>query len=77
LRSVAPGWTFWAVESMNRRTRPRRGQGSCRLPAALLDGAGDNAVGAKKLANALRTAVGRSGYGATKLPKNSGIGLPA
>jgi isoquinoline 1-oxidoreductase len=42
---------------------------------ALLDGAGDNAVGAKKLANALRTAVGRSGYGATKLPKNSGIGV--
>ena len=31
---------------------------------AMLDGAGDNAGGAKKLANALRTAVGRSGYGA-------------
>ena len=27
----------------------------------MLDGAGDNEVGAKKLANALRTAAGRAG----------------
>ena len=31
--------------------------------------------GAKKLANALRTAAGRAGWGAAELPKNSGIGI--
>ena len=41
----------------------------------MLDGAGDNAGGAKKLANALRTAAGRAGWGAAQLPKNSGIGI--
>ena len=42
---------------------------------ALLDGAGENAGGAKRLANALRTAVGRPGYGATSCRKNEGIGV--
>jgi isoquinoline 1-oxidoreductase len=75
LRSVAPGWTFWAVESMIDELALAAGKDPVDFRLALLDGAGDNAVGAKKLANALRTAVGRSGYGATKLPKNSGIGV--
>src|SRR6202040_2551033 len=75
LRSVAPGWTFWAVESMIDELANAAGKDPVDYRLALLDGAGDNAGGAKKLANALRTAVGRSGYGATALPKNSGIGV--
>ncbi|HEX9523031.1 MAG TPA: molybdopterin cofactor-binding domain-containing protein, partial [Reyranella sp.] len=75
LRSVAPGWTFWAVESMIDELAHASGKDPVDYRLALLDGAGDNAGGAKKLANALRTAVGRSGYGAVTLPKNSGIGV--
>jgi isoquinoline 1-oxidoreductase len=75
LRSVAPGWTFWAVESMIDELALAAGKDPVEFRLALLDGAGDNAGGAKKLANALRTAVGRSGYGSMKLPKNSGIGV--
>jgi isoquinoline 1-oxidoreductase len=75
LRSVAPGWTFWAVESMIDELAHASGKDPVDYRLALLDGAGDNAGGAKKLANALRTAVGRSGYGAAALPKNSGIGI--
>src|SRR5882672_4949458 len=75
LRSVAPGWTFWAVESMIDELAHASGKDPVDYRLALLDGAGDNAGGAKRLANALRTAVGRSGYGALKLPKNSGIGI--
>jgi isoquinoline 1-oxidoreductase beta subunit len=75
LRSVAPGWTFWAVESMIDELAHAAGKDPVDFRLAMLDGAGDNAVGAKKLANALRTAVGRSGYGAVALPKNSGIGV--
>ncbi len=75
LRSVAPGWTFWAVESMLDELAHTAGKDPVDFRLAMLDGAGGNAVGAKKLANALRTAVGRSGYGAAALPKNSGIGV--
>ncbi len=75
LRSVAPGWTFWAVESMIDELAHAAGKDPVEFRLALLDGAGDNKGGAKKLANALRTAVGRSGYGAKELPKNSGIGI--
>jgi len=75
LRSVAPGWTFWAVESMIDELAHAAGKDPVDFRLALLDGAGANAGGAKKLANALRTAVGRSGYGAKELPKNSGIGI--
>jgi isoquinoline 1-oxidoreductase subunit beta len=75
LRSVAPGWTFWAVESMIDELAQAAGKDPVDFRLAMLDGAGDNAGGAKKLANALRTAVGRSGYGSMKLPKNSGIGV--
>jgi isoquinoline 1-oxidoreductase len=75
LRSVAPGWTFWAVESMIDELAHAAGKDPVDFRLALLDGAGDNAGGARKLANALRTAVGRSGYGSMTLPKNSGIGV--
>src|SRR5262245_6513954 len=75
LRSVAPGWTFWAVESMIDELAHAAGKDPVDYRLAMLDGAGDNAGGAKKLANALRTAVGRSGYGAATLPKNTGVGV--
>src|SRR5215475_5609187 len=75
LRSVAPGWTFWAVESMIDELALAAGKDPVDFRLAMLDGAGDNAGGAKKLANALRTAAGRAGYGSMKLPKNSGIGV--
>jgi isoquinoline 1-oxidoreductase subunit beta len=75
LRSVAPGWTFWAVESMIDELAHAAGKDPVDYRLAMLDGAGQNAVGAKKLANALRTAAGRAGYGSTALPKNSGIGI--
>lgn len=75
LRSVAPGWTFWAVESMIDELAHSVGKDPVDFRLAMLDGAGDNKGGAKKLANALRTAVGRAGYGSTTLPKNSGIGV--
>jgi len=75
LRSVAPGWTFWAVESMLDELAHAAGKDPVEFRLAMLDGAGDNKGGAKRLANALRTAVGRSGYGAIDLPKNSGIGV--
>jgi isoquinoline 1-oxidoreductase beta subunit len=75
LRSVAPGWTFWAVESMVDELAHAAGKDPLDYRLAMLDGAGANAGGAKKLANALRTAAGRAGYGSTALPKNSGIGI--
>jgi isoquinoline 1-oxidoreductase len=75
LRSVAPGWTFWAVESMIDELAHAAGKDPVDFRLALLDGAGENQGGAKRLANALRTAVGRSGYGASELPKNQGIGI--
>jgi len=84
LRSVAPGWTFWAVESTIDDIAHATGKDPVELRLALLDAAGSNAGdpakpntsgGAKRLANALRTAVGRSGYGAVKLGPNEGIGV--
>jgi isoquinoline 1-oxidoreductase len=83
LRAVAPGWTFWAIESTIDDVAHATGKDPVELRLMLLDGAGANAGGdkpltvggAKRLANALRTAVGRSGYGATKLPRNEGIGV--
>jgi isoquinoline 1-oxidoreductase beta subunit len=75
LRSVAPGWTFWAVESMIDELAHAAGKDPVDYRLAMLDGAGDNKVGAKKLANALRTAAGRAGWGAAELPKNTGLGI--
>ena len=75
LRSVAPGWTFWAVESTMDHIAHASGQDPVEMRLKLLDGAGANVGGAKRLANVLRTAVGRSGYGAIKLGENEGIGV--
>jgi isoquinoline 1-oxidoreductase len=74
LRSVAPGWTFWAVESMIDEVAHATGQDPVEFRLAMLDGAGDN-DGAQRLANTLRAAVGLSGYGTKKLPKGEGMGV--
>jgi len=83
LRSVAPAWTFWAVESTMDDIAHASGQDPVEMRLKLLDGAGANAGGdkpqnvggAKRLANALRAAVGRSGYGVIKLGPNEGMGV--
>ena len=83
LRSVAPAWTFWAVESTMDEIAHAAGQDPVEMRLRLLDGAGANAGGdkpqnvggAKRLANALRAAVGRSGYGAIQLGPNEGMGV--
>jgi isoquinoline 1-oxidoreductase len=83
LRSVAPAWTFWAVESTMDEIAHATKQDPVDMRLKMLDGAGANAGGdkpqnvggAKRLANALRAAVGRSGYGATKLGENEGLGV--
>jgi isoquinoline 1-oxidoreductase len=74
LRSVAPGWTFWAVESLIDELAHAAGKDPVEYRLAMLDGAGANKGGATKLANALRTAAGRAGWGTT-LPKNTGLGI--
>jgi isoquinoline 1-oxidoreductase beta subunit len=83
LRSVAPAWTFWAVESTMDEIAHAAGQDPVEMRLRLLDGAGANAGGdkpqnvggAKRLANVLRAAVGRSGYGAIQLGPNEGMGV--
>ena len=74
LRSVAPGWTFWAVESLIDEVAHATNQDPVDFRLSMLDGAGDN-DGAQRLANTLRAAVGLSGYGTKKLPKGEGMGV--
>ncbi|MGJ5175228.1 molybdopterin cofactor-binding domain-containing protein [Bradyrhizobium oligotrophicum] len=75
LRSVAPGWTFWAVESMIDEVAAAAGQDPAQFRIALLDGKGKNDGGAQRLRNTLLAAMGLSGYGAKKLPKGEGMGV--
>jgi len=71
---VAPGWTFWAVESLIDEVAHATNQDPVDFRLSMLDGAGDN-DGAQRLANTLRAAVGLSGYGTKKLPKGEGMGV--
>ncbi len=75
LRSVAPGWTFWAVESMIDELAHAAGKDPLDFRLALLDGAGANAGGAQRLRNALLAAAGLAGYGTKKLPKGEAHGV--
>jgi isoquinoline 1-oxidoreductase subunit beta len=75
LRSVAPGWTFWAVESMIDELAHESGKGPAQFRIELLDGKGDNAGGAQRLHNTLLAAIGLAGYGTKQLPKGEGMGV--
>ena len=75
LRSVAPGWTFWAVESMIDELSHAAGKDPAQFRIAMLDGAGDNDGGAQRLRNTLLAAMGLAGYGTKKLPKGEGMGV--
>src|SRR6185436_5287160 len=74
-RSVAPGWTFWAVESMIDELAHAAGQDPAQYRIALLDGKGKNDGGAQRLRNTLLAAMGMAGYGSSKLPKGEGMGI--
>ncbi len=75
LRSVAPGWTFWAVESMIDELAHAAGQDPAQFRIALLDGKGKNDGGAQRLRNTLLAAMGLAGYGTKQLPKGEGMGV--
>src|SRR3979411_1819862 len=75
LRSVAPGWTFWAVESMIDELANAAGKDPAQYRIAMLDGKGKNDGGAQRLRNTLLAAMGMAGYGTKKLPKGEGVGV--
>jgi isoquinoline 1-oxidoreductase subunit beta len=75
LRSVAPGWTFWAVESMIDEIAHAAGKDPAQYRISLLDGAGANAGGAQRLRNTLLAAMGLAGYDTLQLPKGEGMGV--
>jgi len=75
LRSVAPGWTFWAVESMVDELAHAVGKDPAQYRIDMLDGAGANAGGAQRLRNTLLAAMGMAGYGTRQLPKGEGMGV--
>ncbi|MBV8918451.1 xanthine dehydrogenase family protein molybdopterin-binding subunit [Bradyrhizobium sp.] len=75
LRSVAPGWTFWAVESMIDELAHQAGKDPAQFRIELLDGKGDNTGGAQRLRNTLLAAMGLAGYGTKELPKGEGMGV--
>src|SRR6202790_188320 len=75
LRSVAPGWTFWAVESMVDEIAHAVGKDPAQYRIDMLDGKGANAGGAQRLRNTLLAAMGLSGYGTRQLPKGEGMGV--
>src|SRR3954466_8882099 len=75
LRSVAPGCTFWAVESMIDELAHAAGKDPAEYRIALLDGKGKNDGGAQRLRNTLLAAMGLAGYGTKQLPKGEGMGV--
>jgi len=75
LRSVAPGWTFWAVESMIDELAHAVGKDPAQYRIDMLDGKGDNAGGAQRLRNTLLAAMGLAGYGTKQLAKGEGMGV--
>ncbi len=80
LRSVGPGWQFWAVESFLDEIAAEIGEDPLALRLRLLDatgknaGAGVTAGGAKRLAAVLQDVADRAGYGDSQ-PANTAVGL--
>src|SRR5246127_1964712 len=75
LRSVAPGWTFWAIERMIDEIAHASGKDPAQYRIAMLDGKGANDGGAQRLRNTLLAAMGMAGYGTKQLPKGEGMGV--
>jgi isoquinoline 1-oxidoreductase len=77
LRSVAPAWTFWALESFLDEVAIKANVDPIEMRLKMLDGAGKNAkgAGALRLANVVRVAAGRSGYGTKEMPKGRALGF--
>jgi len=83
-RSVAPAWTFWAVESFIDEMAHKAGKDPVAFRLAMLDASGINAGsapnsigGAKRISDVIKVAVEKSGYGKKQLPKGHGMGLAA
>ncbi|WP_417518899.1 molybdopterin cofactor-binding domain-containing protein [Minwuia sp.] len=83
LRSVAPGWTFWAVECFLDEMAHKAGKDPLAFKLDMLDATGKNAGtapnsvgGAKRLANVLKVAAEKGGYG-KDMGDGVGIGLAA
>src|ERR1700744_4920121 len=74
LRSVAPGWTFWAVESIVDELAHASGKDPAQYRIAMLDGKGANDGGAQRLRNTLLAAMGLDGYDTKEPPNSAGIG---
>ena len=82
LRSVAPAWNFWCIESFIDELAHKSGQDPLDMRIALLDATGKNAGtppnsvgGAKRLRNALMVAAGKAAYGVKPLAENTGMGI--
>lgn len=82
LRSVAPAWTFFCVESFMDETARKVGIDPLDLRINILDATGKNAGsppntvgGAHRLRNALLTVAGKSGYGVKPKGENVGVGI--
>ncbi|MHA3980548.1 xanthine dehydrogenase family protein molybdopterin-binding subunit [Halovulum sp. GXIMD14794] len=82
LRSVGPGWTFWAVESFMHEAARKAGVDPVQFrldhlkAEGMQAGSAPNSVGgADRQANVLRRVVEMSGYGKTELPEGSAIGI--
>ena len=80
-RSVAPGWTNWAVESFMDEAALIARADPVAFRTGLLDGAGRNAGsapnavgGAKRQAAVLKRAAEKAGWGAS-MPKDTGLGV--
>jgi len=83
LRSVAPGWTFWAVECFLDEMAHKAGKDPLSFKLSMLDATGKNAGtapnsvgGAKRLANVLSMAAKKAGYGKA-MGDGVGVGLAA
>ena len=82
LRSVAPGWTFWALESFVDEIAHKFDRDPVEFRLSMLDATGKNAGsapnsvgGAERLANVLRVATDRAGWNNNSLPANTGMGV--
>lgn len=81
-RSVAPAWTFWAVESFMDELAHAAKKDPVAFRLAMLDAKGINAGsapnsvgGASRIANVLKVAVEKSGYGKKQLSPGRGQGI--